>query len=97
MSVGIIAVPSPDYDPHRWWRYSEGVKDVVSEFLDTPTPDFSFIRVKSHEKKVPNRRPMERMKIPIVGLGYVGLPLAIQFARADVLSSASMWIKRKWT
>jgi UDP-N-acetyl-D-glucosamine dehydrogenase len=24
------------------------------------------------------------MKIAVVGLGYVGLPLAIQFARADV-------------
>jgi uncharacterized SAM-binding protein YcdF (DUF218 family) len=29
--VGVIAVPSPDYDSKRWWRYSEGVKDVSSE------------------------------------------------------------------
>lgn len=29
--VGIIAVRNPDYDPRHWWRYSEGVKDVVSE------------------------------------------------------------------
>ena len=29
--VGIIAVPNPDYDARRWWRYSEGVKDVGSE------------------------------------------------------------------
>lgn len=32
-SVGIIAVPSPDYDARRWWRSSEGVKDVFSEGL----------------------------------------------------------------
>jgi uncharacterized SAM-binding protein YcdF (DUF218 family) len=29
--VGVIAVPNPDYDARRWWRYSQGVKDVVSE------------------------------------------------------------------
>jgi uncharacterized SAM-binding protein YcdF (DUF218 family) len=31
VKVGIIAVPNPDYDGKRWWRYSEGVRDVVSE------------------------------------------------------------------
>jgi uncharacterized SAM-binding protein YcdF (DUF218 family) len=30
-AVGVIAVPNPDYDAGRWWRYSEGVRDVVSE------------------------------------------------------------------
>ena len=29
--VGVIAVPNPDYDANHWWRYSEGVKDVVAE------------------------------------------------------------------
>jgi len=31
ISVGVIAVPNPDYDARHWWRYSEGVRDVVSE------------------------------------------------------------------
>jgi uncharacterized SAM-binding protein YcdF (DUF218 family) len=31
VTVGIIAVPNPDYDARRWWRYSEGVKEVGSE------------------------------------------------------------------
>ena len=31
VQVGIIAVPNPDYPANRWWRYSEGVKDVISE------------------------------------------------------------------
>jgi len=31
VAVGVIAVPSPDYDARHWWRYSAGVKDVVSE------------------------------------------------------------------
>jgi uncharacterized SAM-binding protein YcdF (DUF218 family) len=31
VKVGIIAVPNPDYDAKHWWRYSEGMKDVISE------------------------------------------------------------------
>jgi uncharacterized SAM-binding protein YcdF (DUF218 family) len=31
VTIGVIAVPNPDYDARRWWKYSEGVKDVVSE------------------------------------------------------------------
>jgi uncharacterized SAM-binding protein YcdF (DUF218 family) len=33
VAIGIIAVPDPDYEPKRWWRYSEGVKDVLSESI----------------------------------------------------------------
>jgi uncharacterized SAM-binding protein YcdF (DUF218 family) len=33
VKVGIISVPSPDYDAKHWWRYSQGVKDVVVETL----------------------------------------------------------------
>ena len=32
-SVGIIAIPNPDYDPGHWWKYSEGVRDVVGETI----------------------------------------------------------------
>jgi uncharacterized SAM-binding protein YcdF (DUF218 family) len=31
--IGIISVQSQDYDPSRWWRYSAGVRNVVSELL----------------------------------------------------------------
>jgi uncharacterized SAM-binding protein YcdF (DUF218 family) len=31
VKIGIISVPNPDYDATRWWRYSQGVKDVISE------------------------------------------------------------------
>jgi len=31
VSVGVIAVPNPDYDAKRWWGYSEGVEGVVNE------------------------------------------------------------------
>lgn len=29
--VGIISVEDREYDPKRWWQYSEGVKEVLSE------------------------------------------------------------------
>lgn len=32
VQVGIISVPNVDYPANRWWHYSEGLKDVVSEF-----------------------------------------------------------------
>jgi len=33
VTIGIIAVPNPDYDAKHWWRYSEGVEDVVTEVV----------------------------------------------------------------
>lgn len=31
VKVGIISVTNPDYSASRWWRYSEGVRGVISE------------------------------------------------------------------
>jgi uncharacterized SAM-binding protein YcdF (DUF218 family) len=31
VAVGVIAVPSPDFDAKRWWYYSEGVEEVVEQ------------------------------------------------------------------
>jgi uncharacterized SAM-binding protein YcdF (DUF218 family) len=31
VAIGIIAVPSPDYDSKHWWRYSDGVREAVGE------------------------------------------------------------------
>jgi hypothetical protein len=33
VKVGIIAIPPADYDPRRWWRYSEGVREVLGESI----------------------------------------------------------------
>jgi uncharacterized SAM-binding protein YcdF (DUF218 family) len=33
MAVGIIAVPNPDYDARHWWRYSDGVREVIGESI----------------------------------------------------------------
>src|SRR5947207_4256138 len=29
VTVGIIAVSNPDYNPKQWWRYSDGVREVI--------------------------------------------------------------------
>jgi len=31
VKVGIIAVPNPDYETKYWWRYSEGVREILGE------------------------------------------------------------------
>jgi hypothetical protein len=31
VELGVIALPDPSYDTRRWWRYSTGVRTVVSE------------------------------------------------------------------
>jgi hypothetical protein len=31
VTVGVIAVPDPDFEPARWWHYSEGVREVIGE------------------------------------------------------------------
>jgi hypothetical protein len=33
VSVGIIAVSDPDYDPKHWWHSSEGVREVIGESI----------------------------------------------------------------
>src|SRR6266513_6072227 len=47
VAVGIIAVPNPDYNAQRWWRYSEGVKDVVSEGIAYLYAELFFFPSKS--------------------------------------------------
>jgi len=31
VNIGVMAIPSPDYEAKRWWRYSEGVREVIGE------------------------------------------------------------------
>ena len=40
--IGIIAVQNPDYDPDHWWRYSEGVREVLGESIAYIYANFLF-------------------------------------------------------
>jgi uncharacterized SAM-binding protein YcdF (DUF218 family) len=33
VTVGVISVRNPDYDPDHWWRYSEGVREILGESI----------------------------------------------------------------
>jgi uncharacterized SAM-binding protein YcdF (DUF218 family) len=33
VEVGVIAARNPDYDTQHWWRYSEGVEEVIGESI----------------------------------------------------------------
>jgi uncharacterized SAM-binding protein YcdF (DUF218 family) len=46
VAIGVIAIPNPDYEATRWWRYSEGVKEVISE-----TAAYLYARVFFHPGK----------------------------------------------
>jgi uncharacterized SAM-binding protein YcdF (DUF218 family) len=62
--VGVISIPSPDYDQRRWWRYSQGVKDVLTEgvayiyvkFFFWPSAAESQSNFKSHRLEIPGQR-----------------------------------------
>jgi O-antigen/teichoic acid export membrane protein len=78
VQVGIIAVPNVDYPANRWWLYSQGLKDVVSEsgaylyarFLFLPLVSGAAVRYSEtpSDKKdsVPAGRaePKESLKFP---------------------------------
>jgi uncharacterized SAM-binding protein YcdF (DUF218 family) len=42
VNVGVIAVPSPDFDARHWWNYSEGLEEVVQEGIDYLYAKFFF-------------------------------------------------------
>jgi uncharacterized SAM-binding protein YcdF (DUF218 family) len=43
ISVGVIAVNNPDFNAKRWWRYSEGVEDVIEEGVAYVYAKFFFL------------------------------------------------------
>ncbi len=48
VAVGVIAVPSPDFDARHWWLYSEGVEEVVTEGVAYLYAKFFFLPSQSH-------------------------------------------------
>jgi uncharacterized SAM-binding protein YcdF (DUF218 family) len=86
LHVGIIAVANVDYPAERWWYYSEGFKDVVSEFAAYLYARLFFFPSEPApiQKDAASDSDTKIMKVAIVSLGYVRLPLAMQFERPNV-------------
>lgn len=51
VAVGIIAIRDPEYDPKHWWRYSEGVREVLGESIAYIYAKFVF-----HPPAIPSPR-----------------------------------------
>ena len=43
VKVGIISVPSPDYDANDWWKYSEAVREIIDETVAYLYAKFIFL------------------------------------------------------
>ena len=55
--VGIISIPNPDYDAKHWWRYSEGVREVIGEGIA-----YTYARVFSYQSETsPEERPPKKL------------------------------------
>ena len=58
--VGIISIPNPDYDAKHWWRYSEGVREVIGEGIA-----YTYARVFFYQSEPsPDERPPKSFLSP---------------------------------
>ena len=55
VTIGIIAVSNPDYDPKDWWRYSDGVREVIGESIAYIYAKFFFYPSASVSDKEPTQ------------------------------------------
>jgi uncharacterized SAM-binding protein YcdF (DUF218 family) len=61
VAVGVIAVSNPDYDPTQWWRYSDGVREVIGESIAYIYARFFFYpSVSSSNKETAQAAPASR-------------------------------------
>jgi len=51
VAVGVIAISNPDYDPTQWWRYSDGVREVIGESIAYVYAQFFFYPSRSLGKE----------------------------------------------
>jgi DUF218 domain len=57
VTVGIIAVANPDYDPKHWWRYSDGVREVIGESVAYIYAQFFFYPSQTRRDEKPAASP----------------------------------------
>ena len=53
VEVGIISIPNQEFEPASWWRYSEGVKEVLSEAAGYLYARFFFFPSAADEARDP--------------------------------------------
>ena len=59
VAVGIISVPNSDYDPSQWWRYSDGVREIIGESIAYVYAKFFFYPPRPSERENGREPPAE--------------------------------------
>jgi hypothetical protein len=77
VKVGIISVASPDYDSKHWWRYSEGVRQVVGETIAYMYAKLLFSPSKNQDTSEIKASPESSQ------LGPLGLPTSWRARSVD--------------
>jgi len=57
VTVGVTAISNPDYDPKQWWRYSDGIREVIGESIAYIYAKFFFYPSASLSDKEPAQPP----------------------------------------
>jgi uncharacterized SAM-binding protein YcdF (DUF218 family) len=57
VKVGVISVSSPDYDANHWWRYSEGVREIIGETIAYTYARFFFYPTESERRGMTTSSP----------------------------------------
>jgi hypothetical protein len=60
VAVGVIAVANPDYNPRYWWRYSDGVREVIGESIAYIYAKFFFYPSTLASNEVAQANPASR-------------------------------------
>jgi uncharacterized SAM-binding protein YcdF (DUF218 family) len=63
VAIGIIAAQDPDYDPKRWWHYSEGVRDVLGESIAYIYVKFFFHPKPPEARRAEIARPADGWRV----------------------------------
>lgn len=69
VDVGVIAVPSPDFDAKHWWYYSEGVQAIVEECLGYIYAKFLFYPRESDSAEQTNTAVGEHLSASVCTAG----------------------------
>ena len=57
VTVGVTAISNPDYNPKQWWRYSDGIREVIGESIAYINAKFFFSPSASLSDKEPAQPP----------------------------------------
>jgi hypothetical protein len=89
-AVGVIALEDREYDSRRWWRSSEGVRDVLGEAIAYIYARFFFFPQGDDSLALSSRRPCVRTTVRTCIITPCHHPDASSAARDVALANANV-------